>query len=58
VRHVTFIDNGKVSYSNPVRQSLYEFDDCKLGGKMKAKVAAEKLKKIFPGVVSSFFKKI
>ena len=26
-RNITFMDNGKVSYSNPVRQSLYNFND-------------------------------
>lgn len=51
VRHVTFVDNAKISYSNPVRQALYEFEDCLSGGKPKAPAAAERLKKIFPGVV-------
>lgn len=27
VRHITFVDAGDVSYSNPVRQSLYVFKD-------------------------------
>ena len=31
MRHVTFVDSGKVSYSNPVRQSLFEFADCLVG---------------------------
>ncbi|XP_076469182.1 ubiquitin-like modifier-activating enzyme ATG7 [Babylonia areolata] len=52
VRHITFLDNSTVSYSNPVRQSLFTFDDCLDGGKPKAQAAAEALKKIFPGVVS------
>lgn len=51
VRHVTFVDNAKISYSNPVRQPLYEFEDCLAGGKPKALAAAERLQKIFPGVV-------
>lgn len=25
VKNITFVDNSKVSYSNPVRQSLYDF---------------------------------
>uniref|UniRef100_S4R2T5 Ubiquitin-like modifier-activating enzyme ATG7 n=1 Tax=Mus musculus TaxID=10090 RepID=S4R2T5_MOUSE len=50
VRHVTFVDNAKISYSNPVRQPLYEFEDCLGGGKPKALAAAERLQKIFPGV--------
>ncbi|XP_072929053.1 ubiquitin-like modifier-activating enzyme ATG7 [Hemitrygon akajei] len=50
VRQITFVDNAKVSYSNPVRQSLYEFEDCLEGGKPKALAAVEKLQKIFPGV--------
>lgn len=52
VRHITFVDNAKISYSNPVRQPLYEFEDCLGGGKSKALAAVERLAKIFPGVVS------
>uniref|UniRef100_A0A8I6AFU8 Ubiquitin-like modifier-activating enzyme ATG7 n=1 Tax=Rattus norvegicus TaxID=10116 RepID=A0A8I6AFU8_RAT len=55
VRHVTFVDNAKISYSNPVRQPLYEFEDCLGGGKPKALAAAERLQKIFPGVNASGF---
>lgn len=51
MRKITFVDSGKVSFSNPVRQPLFEFEDCLDGGKPKAKTAAERLKKIFPGVV-------
>lgn len=51
VRHITFVDNAKISYSNPVRQPLYEFEDCLAGGKPKALAAADRLQKIFPGVV-------
>lgn len=50
VRHLTLVDNGRVSYSNPVRQSLFVFEDCMNGGRLKAEAAAESLKKIFPGV--------
>uniref|UniRef100_A0A8C6BKL6 Ubiquitin-like modifier-activating enzyme ATG7 n=1 Tax=Monodon monoceros TaxID=40151 RepID=A0A8C6BKL6_MONMO len=50
VRHITFVDNAKISYSNPVRQPLYEFEDCLEGGKPKALAAADRLQKIFPGV--------
>ena len=48
------MDCGKVSFSNPVRQSLFEFSDCQQGGKPKADSAAVALKRIFPGVVRSF----
>ncbi|CCI44181.1 unnamed protein product [Albugo candida] len=44
-RHITLVDNSTVSYSNPVRQPLYEFQDC---GKPKAECAAAALKRIFP----------
>ena len=44
------IDYGKVSHSNPVRQSLYTFNDAKGGGQLKAPMAAKKLKEIFPGL--------
>ncbi|KAH7325890.1 E1-like activating enzyme [Stachybotrys elegans] len=50
VRKITFVDYGKVSYSNPVRQPLFEFDDCAGGGKAKAPQAAAMLKRIYPGV--------
>ncbi|CAI7935477.1 ubiquitin-like modifier-activating enzyme ATG7, partial [Podarcis lilfordi] len=50
VRKITFVDNAKISYSNPVRQPLYEFEDCLGGGKSKALAAADRLQKIFPGV--------
>uniref|UniRef100_A0A8C5WLY2 Ubiquitin-like modifier-activating enzyme ATG7 n=1 Tax=Leptobrachium leishanense TaxID=445787 RepID=A0A8C5WLY2_9ANUR len=52
VRHITFVDNAKISYSNPVRQPLYEFEDCLGGETSKALAAAAKLAKIFPGVIS------
>lgn len=54
VRRITFVDNAKISYSNPVRQPLYEFEDCLGGGKSKAMAAVDRLTKIFPGVVSTF----
>lgn len=50
VRKITFVDSARVSFSNPVRQPLFEFEDCLDGGKPKAACAAERLKKIFPGV--------
>ncbi|CAG8519675.1 3466_t:CDS:10 [Gigaspora rosea] len=52
VRHITFVDNARVSFSNPVRQSLFFFEDCLEGGKPKARAAAENLKKIHPSAVS------
>ncbi|NWQ82540.1 ATG7 enzyme, partial [Columbina picui] len=52
VRKITFVDNAKISYSNPVRQPLYEFEDCLSSGKPKALAAADRLQKIFPGVSS------
>ncbi|EPZ32587.1 NAD(P)-binding domain-containing protein [Rozella allomycis CSF55] len=50
IKCITFIDNGVVSPSNPVRQSLFVFDDCKNGGQYKAEVAAQRLKDIYPNV--------
>ncbi|XP_075229158.1 autophagy-related 7 [Lycorma delicatula] len=49
VHNITLVDNGQVSHSNPVRQSLYTFEDCKNVQK-KAMVAAEALKRIHPTV--------
>ncbi|KAI5954449.1 ATG7 [Candida jiufengensis] len=53
---ITFVDNGRVSYSNPVRQPLFNFADCSSDngrGELKAQKAAENLKKIYPGVNST-----
>lgn len=55
VRKITFVDNGRVSYSNPVRQPLFNFKDCfsdNNQGSFKALRASEALKEIFPGVDS------
>ncbi|KAI9338523.1 hypothetical protein BDR26DRAFT_838181 [Obelidium mucronatum] len=49
VRKLTLVDNGTVSFSNPVRQPLFTFEDS-VAGKPKAAAAAESLKKIFPGI--------
>lgn len=49
IRHITFVDCGNISISNPIRQSLYTADD---SGKSKAEAAAEAIKKIFPGVIT------
>jgi ubiquitin-like modifier-activating enzyme ATG7 len=53
-KHISMVDNSKISYSNPVRQSLYTFDDCvqSVGGEgsFKAEAAAASLKRIHPTV--------
>lgn len=49
VRHFTFVDYGTVSYSNPVRQILFNLEDCHYDhgqGKPKAEAAASALKEI------------
>ncbi|KAI8359877.1 E1-like protein-activating enzyme Gsa7p/Apg7p [Choanephora cucurbitarum] len=51
VRHITFVDNGRVSFSNPVRQPLYQFKDA-LQSQFKAETAADQLRQIQPTVVS------
>ncbi|RFU33509.1 hypothetical protein B7463_g2805, partial [Scytalidium lignicola] len=53
VHKITFIDNASVSFSNPVRQPLFDFKDCLDGGAKKAHRAAEALQEIYPGVDSS-----
>ena len=50
VREFTFVDSGRVSFSNPTRQSLFEFSDCLDGGKPKAEAAAGSSRVPFPGV--------
>ena len=52
ISDITLVDNGRVSYSNPVRQPLFENSDCENGGKFKATAAAEALQRIVPGVRS------
>lgn len=51
-RKITFVDNGTVSYSNPVRQCLFTFEDSKSPDNQKAHVAAKRLQEIFPSVVT------
>ena len=46
VRKITLVDSSTVSFSNPVRQPLFEFTDSLDGGKPKAQAAAESLKQI------------
>jgi ubiquitin-like modifier-activating enzyme ATG7 len=56
VETITFVDNSKVSYSNPVRQSLFVFQDSISNSSkdnFKSVLAAENLKQIYPGVVSN-----
>ncbi|CAH7671090.1 hypothetical protein BY996DRAFT_4576611 [Phakopsora pachyrhizi] len=50
VRKITLVDSAKVSFSNPVRQPLFEFQDCIEAGKPKAECAAAALKRIYPGI--------
>ena len=52
VETITFVDNSKVSFSNPVRQSLFTFQDCLNGGASKAEAAAKSLELIYPNVKS------
>ncbi|KAL6928701.1 hypothetical protein ACO0SA_002030 [Hanseniaspora valbyensis] len=50
---ITFVDDGVVSHSNPVRQPLFNFEDV---GKNKAETASLNLKKIYPLCQSKFVK--
>ncbi|GHP06665.1 ThiF protein [Pycnococcus provasolii] len=55
VKHITLVDNGTVSYSNPARQCLYEFADASAEGgpRPKAVAAAESLRRIHPSCVAN-----
>jgi ubiquitin-like modifier-activating enzyme ATG7 len=54
VKTITFVDNSNISYSNPVRQSLFTFNDClDANNSFKSLKAAENLKAIYPGVNST-----
>ena len=55
MRKITFVDNGSVSFSNPVRQPLFSFNDCLAGGAKKALRAADAIGEIYPGVDSKGF---
>jgi ubiquitin-like modifier-activating enzyme ATG7 len=55
IRNFKIVDYGKVTYSNPVRQSLFTLQDCDDGGKPKATAAAEALKTIAADVNSEGF---
>ncbi|MFH4976020.1 hypothetical protein AB6A40_002729 [Gnathostoma spinigerum] len=46
----TFVDCAPVSFSNPVRQSLFDFSDSLDGGKLKSVAAASAIKRIYPSV--------
>lgn len=50
VRSITFVDNGSVAHSNPVRQPLFEFADVATGTKKskKALLAAAALRRVSP----------
>ncbi|KIK68841.1 hypothetical protein GYMLUDRAFT_34831 [Collybiopsis luxurians FD-317 M1] len=50
VRTITLVDSSRVSFSNPVRQPLFKFEDCLHGGRPKAECAAERLKEVWPGI--------
>lgn len=50
--HITFVDSGKVSYSNPVRQCLFTFADSQADDNFKAPIAATRLKEVYPMVKS------
>lgn len=52
VRKITFVDSSTVSFSNPVRQPLFDYIDSLDGGKPKAACAAQNIKRIYPGVES------
>ena len=49
VNHMTFVDNGRVSYSNPTRQCLYNFQDC-IDKSYKAEAAATHMLEINPNM--------
>ncbi|KAF0988621.1 hypothetical protein HZS_1767, partial [Henneguya salminicola] len=52
ITNITFIDDGRVSYSNPPRQSLYNIIDCDNKDLGKAHLAAKALNRIYPHVNS------
>lgn len=55
IRHITFLDGGHVSFSNPVRQNLFTYSDAEKK-REKAKAAAFRVKEIHPGLVVNGYK--
>uniref|UniRef100_A0A1I7UCR6 Ubiquitin-like modifier-activating enzyme ATG7 n=1 Tax=Caenorhabditis tropicalis TaxID=1561998 RepID=A0A1I7UCR6_9PELO len=55
IKHFSFVDNSTVSYSNPVRQSLCEFEDARLE-RGKAETAAAALKRSYPSIQANAYK--
>lgn len=51
-RKITFVDAGKVSYSNPVRQCLFTYEDSIQPDNFKAPIAARRLSEVFPMVTT------
>jgi len=49
--NLTFVDSGRVSFSNPVRQTLFTFEDAE-NGRFKAEAAAARVMEIYPGAVT------
>uniref|UniRef100_A0A1S4H3N1 Ubiquitin-like modifier-activating enzyme ATG7 n=1 Tax=Anopheles gambiae TaxID=7165 RepID=A0A1S4H3N1_ANOGA len=48
ITHISIVDCGHISLSNPIRQSLYRYEDTLNGGKPKASTVAERLLEINP----------
>lgn len=55
IRHITFLDGGHVSFSNPVRQNLFTYNDAEKK-REKAKAAAFRVKEIHPGMTVNGYK--
>ncbi|EKX47763.1 hypothetical protein GUITHDRAFT_86202 [Guillardia theta CCMP2712] len=56
-RKITFVDYGKVSYSNPTRQWLFEFEDCLSLSRsdVSLQAAADRLSRIVPNMEAEGF---
>ncbi|KAF4753793.1 Autophagy protein 7 [Perkinsus olseni] len=49
VKHITFVDSGHVSFSNPARQNLFTYADA-VERRPKAEAAAARLSEVVPGL--------
>jgi len=52
ISHITFVDGGKVSYSNPARQTLFTHEDAATG-RMKSPAAFERLQEVITNLTGS-----